>query len=71
LFGLYNDRASIVIDNSESTQGKAIVPATTGSTIGKVDSYTGAYLSKEYNLTRGDLLLIKPGKTSNDLFTVS
>lgn len=69
LIGMYSDRTPITLEAAQA--GKAIVPIVDGSVYGKVGTHEGAVVSKEYTLTRGDMLLMKTGKTSNAIFTVS
>lgn len=69
LLGLYSDRTPITLTASQT--GKAILPLSPNSLYGRMAAYSGASVSKEYSVTRGDMLLIRPGKTSNELFTVS
>ena len=68
LLGLYTDREPLTL--SAQYSGKAIV-APRGAKLGALTDYPGASVSVEYSVTRGDMLLIKPGKTSNDYFTVA
>ena len=68
LMGLYTDREPLTLTPAYS--GKAIV-APRGAKLGSLTPYPGASVSVEYSVTRGDMLLIKPGKTSNDYFTVA
>lgn len=68
LMGLYTDRTPLTLTPAYS--GKAIV-APMGAKLGSLTDYPGASVSVEYSVTRGDMLLIKPGKTSNDYFTVA
>lgn len=69
ILGMYEDREPITLEADQI--GKAIVPISAGSIYGKVDAYSGATISREYTLTRGDMLLMKTGRTSNGIFTVS
>lgn len=69
IMGMYEDREPITLEADQI--GKAIVPISAGSVYGKAETYAGATISREYSLTRGDMLLMKTGKTSNDIFTVS
>ena len=68
IMGMYSDRESLTLTPAYS--GKAIV-APRGAKLGALTDYAGASVSVEYSVTRGDMLLIKPGKTSNDYFTVA
>lgn len=69
IMGLYSEREPMIFEAAQS--GKAIVPLYEGSRFGKVETYAGAVVSKEYQVTQGDILKFKSGKTTNSIFTVS